>query len=68
MGFIRGKLESDRELPQPRMTYIGEPSFRQCFCGCEKWFDTKTGKQIEVVVQTFEEAFAELPLCNIEWK
>lgn len=67
MGIIRGKIESDREIVPKEIT-VGDSPWLKCSCGCEKWFDKKTGKEIEVMIQSFDEFLNNKPLCKIEEK
>lgn len=62
MGFIRGKIECDREV-KPKTITVGGPSpFRQCPC-CDKWFDEQGN---ECAVTTLAELFKGLnePICK----
>jgi hypothetical protein len=64
MSFIRGKIEADREIVQKSIT-VGESPIHQCRCGCEKWFDKKTGKEVKVITKTMGDLFdGILPLCQ----
>lgn len=62
MSFIRGKIESPREL-QPKTITSGELLAQECSCGCGRWFDNVTGE--ELLVQTLEEIMQiDKPLCG----
>lgn len=58
MGFIRGKIESPRELFQRDIT-VGKPTFYFCE-RCKMWVDANTHEQVEVEVSTFEELMDEI--------
>lgn len=62
MSFIRGKIESPREIVQTHITVGGPSPFAQCDCGCEKWFDKETGAECRVT--TLDELFKEVKLDN----
>lgn len=62
MGFIRGKIEADREVVQRHIT-VGNPAFRKCHCGCERYYDVKTGAEVMVTVTTLGD---ELNRCFVQ--
>ncbi len=67
MSFVRGKIYHDREIIQNKLTFGKMPeNIRQCDCGCEKWFDTSSGKAVEVKTSTLGELLDECskPLCG----
>jgi len=62
MGIIRGKIETDREVVQKKIT-IGDSSFYECEC-CGKWFDKKTNKECRVT--TMGELLKEMKAVSCE--
>lgn len=67
MSLIRGRIWPEREIRQKIITFGKMPeNLRQCQCGCEKWFDTSSGKPVEIKVQTFDELMNEVPLCEVK--
>lgn len=62
MSFIRGKIESEREIVPRTVTY-GKSSFYQCE-ECGKYFDCETNMEIEVEVKTLKELMDEIGKCG----
>lgn len=67
MSFIRGKIETDREVVTSEIISGKLPdNIRKCLCGCKRYYDTRTGEPLRET--TFGEMFKELGLdkCNIK--
>ena len=65
MTMLRGKFTCPREIV-PRKIVVGDSPIVQCECGCERWYDKRTGKEVEVKSGTFEELLKDAGGCQIK--
>lgn len=62
MTMCRGMIQQDRPII-PKSYTSGEAKVEQCKCGCKKYYEIKTGKEVTVKTGTFEDL-----LNNFEYK